>query len=357
MPSASAHASARLARAAELTGAGADMIRSAPMALDPGAVLLEESDDDDSDVWDDDQIDRALSSRTTMFEEGDGAEGRIEAELYKTVEELDAHSKRHLLRLLHNAHHDMEDTPGATSVADFLEEVGAEKNREFEIFEKNIHALKSFDLLLFRGSDFVSDFIIGLERKHRGVNFFSHVGICLAPPLLPRDGHYMRRGKVETGAKVLPFVQVRLQLDKIGSQTSADPAAAHSMTITVLQCRGLPSRLDEGGTKEDPYVRVSLTPYDDAENRNASFRTKTVWHGGHNPTFAAHHNNKGAIVLPAGPHELQPQLRVEIWDEDRISPDDLVGLHNLDVDEKLLEQMAQPNGTTRWLSRTRQAAA
>ena len=202
-------------------------------AQGPTDVLLEESDD--SDFWDEGQGGGPVSRASAVLaEQGEDAEARIEVELYRTVQELDPHGKRHLLRVLHNAQHDMEDQPGATSAAEFLEEGGAEKNREFELFEKNIHGLKSFDLLLFRGSDFVSDFIVGLTQKHRkytrnprhnlmsrgssdmlrvlagGVEFFSHVGICLAPPLLPRDGHYMRRGKVETGAKVLPFVQVRL---------------------------------------------------------------------------------------------------------------------------------------------------
>eukprot|EP01043_Picozoa_sp_COSAG02_P024585 COSAG02_NODE_1349_length_13132_cov_8.583289_4_plen_1753_part_00 len=297
----------------------------------------EESTSGEEDVFDDDHSWAAALNSD------------VEAELYHAVEALDVNSKRQLLRLLQNAEHEMEDHNG-TTVGEFLEEVGADKNREFELFEKNLENLKSFDLLLFRGSDFVSDFIIKLTTKHRGVDFFSHVGICLTPPLLPRDGHYMKRGKFEAAAKVLPFVQLRL---KLCDAQSGDPAMPHDLSITVLQCRGLPSRFDEGGLKEDPYVRVSLTPYDDIENRSSVtttfFRTKTVWHGGHNPQFAAHHSNNGVLHLPAAPHPQPPQLRIQVWDEDRLSPDELVGLHNLDVDNRLLQQMASTTGTTRWL--------
>lgn len=323
-------------------------------------------DESSSRAW----VDSTLQEESTSGEEdvferdtsGDGgaasvgntsdaaAERRIESELYSRIEALDAHSKIQLLQLLQNAEREMEDKEG-TTVGDFLEEVGAEKNREFELFHKNLETLKSFDLLLFRGRDFVSNFIIKLTTKHRGVDFFSHVGICLAPPLLPRNGHYMRRGKSELKAKVLPFVQLRLELRD--AQPSADQTVPHELSITVLQCRGLPSRYDEGGSKEDPYVRISLTPYDDAEQRsyatNTSFRTKSVWHGGHNPRFCAYHHNTGVLQLPAAPHPQPPQLRVQVWDEDRISPDDLVGFHYLNVDAQLLQQMASDGMTARWL--------
>ena len=233
----------------------------------------------------------------------------------------------------------------------FESEVRAGGNREFEVFEKNLKTLKSFDLLLFRGSDPVSDSISKLTTKHRGVDFFSHVGICLTTPLLPREGHCMKRGECEATAKVLPCVQLRLQLRD--AKPSSDPAMPHDLSITVLQCCGLPSRLDEGGTKEDPYVRVSLTP---SGSRSASqvglisFRTKTVRHGGHNPQFGAHHNNTAVLQLPAAPHpQRPPQLRIQIWDEDRISPDDLIGVHHLNLDGPLLQQLMSKGGTTRWL--------
>ena len=177
----------------------------------------------------------------------------------------------------------LEKAPGEEDA--FASQVRARgETREFAVLEENTKALKSFDLLLFRGSDRVSDAINKLTTKHRGgVDFFSHVGICLAPPLLPREGHCMKRGECEATAKPLPFVQLRLQLRD--ATPSADPAMPHELSVTVLQCRGLPSRLDEGGTKEDPYVRVSLAPYDGGNARRAGptcFRTKTVWHRGHN---------------------------------------------------------------------------
>ena len=62
-----------------------------------------------------------------------------------------------------------------------------------------------------------------------------------------------------------------------------------------------------------------------------------------------YHSNKGVVKLPAGPHELMPLLRIEIWDENRVSPDDLIVQHSLEVDLDLLEEMAQPGGMMRWL--------
>ena len=51
--------------------------------------------------------------------------------------------------------------------SEYLEEAGAEScSRDFEIFEQNLQTLKSFDLLLFGGSDSVSDFIC---RRCQGV--------------------------------------------------------------------------------------------------------------------------------------------------------------------------------------------
>ena len=125
-----------------------------------------------------------------------------------------------------------------------------------------------------------------------------------------------------------------------------------------------------------------------------SFRTTTIWHGGHNPRFSQKHGNCGEFKLSADrvgdidpaaaddgsggvgqklsrnnssgatpnddddddddddgadgggnqkegePRRRRPLvLRVEVWDEDRASPADLTGFHNLDLEPQLLQQL------------------
>jgi hypothetical protein len=280
---------------------------------------------------------------------------RLEAHLLSEVSRLDASSKRQMLRLLHNAKHDLEDDQSEhTSLAAHLAALGQE--REFEVFDHNVEQLKSFDLLLFRGSDFVSDFIIKLTRKFRGVEFFTHVGLVLQPPLIPKDGHYLKGGAVESGQKMLPFVQVRLELGSHQQLRGSGPyhpggtelaQRAHTLVVTVLKCRGLPARLDHGGCKEDPFVRVALTPYDHSAGQ--AHRTATIHHAGHNPNFRSSDQNAITLSLPPPPHPRPPALQIEVWDEDRTSPADLIGFHNLAVDDDLLRSMAVRRGAKRWL--------
>ena len=94
-------------------------------------------------------------------------------------------------------------------------------------------------------------------QAHRNVNWFSHCGMVLKTPLLPRDGHYLRSGAIDKSVKVLPFVQLLLEIESKGPPNMDE---AYSIFVTVLQCRGLPSQYDYSGTSEDPYVKVTLAP-------------------------------------------------------------------------------------------------
>ena len=182
----------------------------------------------------------------------------VDSQLLAEVNALDSTSKRELLRVLRNMPGrgagnngvvGEQSAPDTHLAGQYLSGIGRDRDHEFEILSHNVARLKSFDLLLFRGSDFVSNFILRLTQKHRGVNTFSHVGLLLKAPLVPKHGHYLRGSAVNSGQKMLSFVQIQL---RFRPDTS-------SLQVTVLQCRGLPSVLDEGGTKEDPFVRVSLS--------------------------------------------------------------------------------------------------
>lgn len=47
--------------------------------------------------------------------------------------------------------------------------------------------VKTYDLLLFRGNDFVSDAIANIERYDTGVGSFTHAGLVIRPSDLPAD--------------------------------------------------------------------------------------------------------------------------------------------------------------------------
>jgi hypothetical protein len=271
-------------------------------------------------------------------------EGELEENLLREVELLHDSEQRELLRLLQNARSAHIHRPSMT-LHRYLQSLGTEQNRTYDIFEHNLRAVKSFDLILFRGNDPIGEWITKLMQTHRHVDFFSHCGMALKTPLVPFDGHYLRGGSLSTErrVKVLPFIQIRLETDDVGAQTSADLDQAHTFHLTVLACRGLPKSTDEGGTEEDPYVRVALQPY------NMLGQTKTIWNAGTNPTFAAHHGNKMAFSCPAGPHPSELHFDIEVWDEDVISPDDLLAAQPLPLTPGLLKLASRPDGVTKWV--------
>jgi hypothetical protein len=47
--------------------------------------------------------------------------------------------------------------------------------------------VETYDLLLFRGNDFVSDTIANIERYDTGVGSFTHAGLVIRPSDLPVD--------------------------------------------------------------------------------------------------------------------------------------------------------------------------
>ena len=54
--------------------------------------------------------------------------------------------------------------------------------------------VRTYDLLLFRGSDFVSDAIANVEEHYVGVRDFTHVGVAVRPRDLPAGSKYRRPG-------------------------------------------------------------------------------------------------------------------------------------------------------------------
>ena len=53
------------------------------------------------------------------------------------------------------------------------------------------------DILMFRGTDFISDAIARVSQGH-GADHFSHVGMVIKAPLVPRHGRYMKSGAIDT---------------------------------------------------------------------------------------------------------------------------------------------------------------
>lgn len=56
--------------------------------------------------------------------------------------------------------------------------------------------VRSFDLFLFRGKDFVSDTISSVERRKTGFGDFTHVGICLLGEDFPPDSALYKQDTV-----------------------------------------------------------------------------------------------------------------------------------------------------------------
>lgn len=64
------------------------------------------------------------------------------------------------------------------------------QNAKYEKLEKIKGKIRSFDLLSFRGGDFISDIIIILQRKSKGISPFSHVGMVVKSDILEEWNGY-----------------------------------------------------------------------------------------------------------------------------------------------------------------------
>ena len=119
--------------------------------------------------------------------------------------------------------------------ADYLKTLGTDDDGDFDTLLHSLESSKTFDILMFRGSDFVSDAIARVSKGH-GADFFSHVGmvvnttaVCkrcsslgrvltrrymlqIKAPLLPNGGRYLE-GLNDTGELGnLPFISLNLRL-------------------------------------------------------------------------------------------------------------------------------------------------
>ena len=107
----------------------------------------------------------------------------------------------------------MRDSLRIPAGADYLKTLGTDDDGDFDTLLHSLDSAKTFDILMFRGSDFVSDAIARVSKGH-GADFFSHVGmvvnttaVCkrcsslgcvftravlqIKAPLLPNGGRYL----------------------------------------------------------------------------------------------------------------------------------------------------------------------
>ena len=76
-------------------------------------------------------------------------------------------------------------------MSEYLRKLGKDDNSKYDILSGELASAKTFDIVMFRGTDFVSGAITRVSRSH-GSDFFSHCGIVIKPPLIPRGGHYLK---------------------------------------------------------------------------------------------------------------------------------------------------------------------
>ena len=70
----------------------------------------------------------------------------------------------------------MRDSLRIPAGADYLKTLGTDDDGDFDTLLHSLDSAKTFDILMFRGSDFVSDAIARVSKGH-GADFFSHVGM------------------------------------------------------------------------------------------------------------------------------------------------------------------------------------
>ena len=291
----------------------------------------------------------------------DRTSASIRAAVLGEVAMLPDEAMRELHRLLQNAQN-FEVVSTAGTRADYLRSLGCKDDAVFEVLPHALDHAKTFDILMFRGTDFVSDAIARASMKHRGADFFSHVGMVIKPPLIPRHGRYLRSGAVDDTGEFgnLPFVHLKMKI--------VQQAQQRVLRVTVVECVRLPERLDEGSLKEDPYVRLILEPWGDAsksqngEKPGTAFvdegikkgnpvQTPFILQSGPSPKY----NFEADIPFPEtcktpGGHGAKPKLRIEVWDRDWYSPDDLMAEASLAMDSPIfLEPMYTEEGYDGWI--------
>jgi hypothetical protein len=295
--------------------------------------------------------------------------------LLTEIDKMDTNAQRELLRIARNASAHAKRGRSQRLMASYLKGLGAGQNEEFDVMIDSLRDANTFDLVLFRGTELVSHAIAKVSKRH-GSDFFSHVGMVIKSPIVPRGGHYLRSGAIDATGELgnLPHVKLTLRLvschDPDGGVdwsawqgTGAQPNAA-TLLVTVQRCVRLPDRVGDGGVKEDPYVRLVLEPDGDATGSQQNMesdhdgirlgnpaQTRVVWNQGPSPYFR--YEVKMPFVINSGRRSsdssLARRLRVEVWDRDRLNPDDLVAEGYVSLESKLfLASLQTPRGKDIW---------
>ena len=295
-------------------------------------------------------------------------------------------SMRELHRLLHNAQ-EFEQQHEHGSRTDYLKALGTKDDSQFETLLHALDSARTFDILLFRGTDFVSDAIAKVSQGH-GADHFSHVGMVIKAPLVPRHGRYMKAGAIDTTGEFgnIPFINLNMKIIHDAG------TGKRILRVRVAQCVRLPDRLDEGSLKEDPYVRLVLEPEGDKKDIDRSalgFRVGPNTKGidpdmMKEPELGPGNDGQTPLVgnpahtpykPQAGPAPVfdytmdlpfpeedrgqtaddghfvgKPQLRIEVWDKDWASPDDLIAETLFPLDSQVvLAPLEKADGYDAWL--------
>ena len=197
----------------------------------------------------------------------------VSVALGEEIQMMDIDARRELLRIVQNARGLATRNHSQRLMAQYLRGLGKDDNEVYDVISSEFDDAKTFDLIMFRGSDFVSNAITKVSRA-RGSDFFSHIGLVLKPPLVPHGGHYWKHGKSidHTGELGnLPFVHLNLFVESHDNKETTNPwhgwrhggsdGCRRTLHATVLKCKRLPNRRDDIGVQDCPYVRLVLEPY------------------------------------------------------------------------------------------------
>lgn len=202
----------------------------------------------------------------------------VSAALHEEIRMMDIDSRRELLRVVQNARALATRNHSQRLMSEYLRGLGKDDNEMYDVISSEFDDTKTFDLVMFRGTDFVSNAISKISRS-RGSDFFSHVGLVLKAPLVPHGGYYLKHGSSIDHTGELgnfPFVQLNLRVERHnrngeagnpwnGWRRGGADGCRRTLRATVLKCRRLPNRRDDIGVQDCPYVRLVLEPYGDVQ--------------------------------------------------------------------------------------------
>eukprot|EP01052_Picozoa_sp_SAG31_P004993 SAG31_NODE_213_length_20124_cov_17.709613_12_plen_524_part_00 len=305
--------------------------------------------------------------------------------IQEEIQHLQHDAKREMLRLLMNSRKKAKGN--ADTQAQYLRNLARGDNMNYEVLPGTLEQAQTFDVVLFREYTAVSNLLARIQRIH-GSDLFSHVGIVLRPPVLPESGRYLPSNDVAQAGEFgnIPFIKLRIKIEESGTGAGDGEYATGTgvIVVTAVSVKRLPDRLDEGGMSQDPYVKIGLEPwceglYADEETLLARegivendittaategvreghiVRTCTMWNAGSNVDFTDDfpEDNGFEMRIPF-PRDADGatsllltynKLRIEVWDDDHLSPDDLIARTYLHLTAKKMQEFSDSE-TTVWL--------